>query len=106
MSGSEHGAADARRGQSRRGSLAEAAVGVAVGYGVALGGQWVILPAYGLHPSLSANLQIGLWFTVLSLARSYLLRRAFEWHLCRGGARAAEAPGPGRSSVGTRGGGA
>lgn len=64
--------------QSRRLSLIEAATNVAVGYGVAVLAQIAIFPLFGIHASLSDNLLIGLLFTVVSLARSYCLRRIFN----------------------------
>lgn len=64
--------------QSRRHSALEAAANVAIGYGVALAGQLLVFPLYGIHPSIEANIGIGLWFTGLSLARSYLVRRLFD----------------------------
>lgn len=66
-------------GQSRRASLLEAVVNVAVGYVVALLAQLAIFPLFGLRPSLADNLAIGALFTAVSLVRSYLLRRAFNW---------------------------
>jgi hypothetical protein len=38
----------------------------------------VIFPVFGLIVSLGENIAIGLVFTVVSIVRSYLLRRAFE----------------------------
>lgn len=64
--------------QSRLGSIIEAVANVMVGYSIALAAQLVILPAYGAELSLRSNLEIGLWFTVVSLCRSYLLRRWFN----------------------------
>jgi hypothetical protein len=64
--------------QSRRMSLVESIANVAVGYGVAVATQVLVFPLFGLEVSLAANLQIGLIFTVVSIARSYLLRRLFE----------------------------
>ena len=64
--------------QSRRMSLAEAVANVAVGYGVAVGTQVLVFPLFGMTPSLGENLAIGAIFTVVSLARSYCLRRVFE----------------------------
>lgn len=64
--------------QSRRMSLAEAAANVAVGYGIAIAAQVVVFPLFGLHTSLSDDLAIGAIFTVVSIIRSYSLRRAFE----------------------------
>jgi len=63
--------------QSRRWSLVETATNIAVGYAVAVGGQVVIFPLFGLRTTLSENLQIGVYFTLLSLLRGYTLRRLF-----------------------------
>jgi len=64
--------------QSRTMSLIEAVANVLVGYGVAVATQAVVFPLFGLHASLDQNLAIGLIFTVVSLARSYALRRIFN----------------------------
>lgn len=66
------------RGQSRLGSVLEALANVAIGYGVALASQLVILPMYGVRLDLWANVEIGLWFTLVSICRSYVLRRCFN----------------------------
>ncbi|MGE0666177.1 MAG: hypothetical protein AB7O49_06420 [Sphingomonadales bacterium] len=64
--------------QSKVMSLAEALLNVIVGYGAAVLGQMAILPLFGLHPTLRQNLTIGAVFTVLSIVRSFALRRLFE----------------------------
>ena len=64
--------------QSRRMSLIEAITNVAVGYALAVATQIVVFPWFDLHPSLSENLALGGVFTVISLIRSYALRRLFE----------------------------
>ena len=64
--------------QSRRMSLIEAATNVVVGYGVAVLAQISVFPLFGIHASLPDNLLIGLVFTIVSLARSYALRRVFN----------------------------
>ena len=51
---------------------------VAVGYGIAVATQVAVFPLFGLHASLADNLAIGAVFTVVSLARSYVLRRVFN----------------------------
>jgi hypothetical protein len=63
--------------QPRRHSLLEACANIGVGYGVALGSQLLMFPWFGVEVTLSDNLAISAWFTVLSLARSYGLRRWF-----------------------------
>jgi hypothetical protein len=75
------------RGQSRLMSLVEAFANVLVGYGLAVLTQILVFPLFGLRTSLSENLAMGLVFTIVSLARSYVLRRTFEairtgWRRC------------------------
>lgn len=64
--------------QSRRMSLVEAATNVIVGYALAVGMQIVVFPVFGIHIALGDQLAIKLTFTVISLARGYVLRRLFE----------------------------
>ena len=64
--------------QSRLMSLIESVANVAVGYGVAVATQILIFPVFGLHTTLGQNLKMGGIFTIVSLARSFALRRVFE----------------------------
>lgn len=64
--------------QSRRMSAVESVANVAVGYGVAVAAQVAVFPWFGIAASLSDNLIIGAIFTVVSLVRSYALRRVFN----------------------------
>jgi membrane protein CcdC involved in cytochrome C biogenesis len=64
--------------QSRLMSLVESLVNVLVGYGVAVAAQMLVFPLFGLAVTVSENLLIGLIFTVVSIVRSYALRRGFE----------------------------
>ena len=64
--------------QSRLMSFVEALANVAVGFAVAVLTQMFVFPLFGLRTTLRKNLAIGAIFTVVSLARSYVLRRAFE----------------------------
>ncbi|MFD1883519.1 DUF7220 family protein [Paracoccus pacificus] len=65
-------------------SLVEAVANVAVGYGVAVVTQILIFPVFGLHTTLAQNLKISALFTVVSIARSFALRRLFEAIRVRG----------------------
>ncbi len=65
-------------GQSKRLSLIEAIANVAIGYGVAVLAQLAIFPLFGIAVSIGDNLAIGAAFTVVSLARSYAVRRLFN----------------------------
>jgi hypothetical protein len=76
--------------QTRLGSLFESAINIAVGYWVALASQVVIFPVFGVHLPLSDNLLIGAWFTAISLARSYIIRRWFNARIRRAAHRLAE----------------
>jgi hypothetical protein len=64
--------------QSRLMSLVESLANVLVGYGVAVATQMVVFPLFGLAVTVFENLLIGLIFTVVSIVRSYALRRGFE----------------------------
>lgn len=70
--------------QSRTMSLVEAVANVIAGYGVAVVTQLVVFPWFGLPSHLSDALAIGAVFTVVSIARSFALRRLFEAIRVRG----------------------
>lgn len=67
--------------QSRLGSLIESLTNILIGYTVAILSQLVIFPQFGIHIPLTSNLHIGAWFTVVSLVRSYVIRRWFNKRL-------------------------
>jgi len=64
--------------QSRTMSMIEALANVTVGYGVAVLTQIAVFPLFGLSVTLVQNLMMGGLFTVVSIIRSYTLRRVFE----------------------------
>ena len=59
-------------------SLIEAIANVLAGFVLAVATQLILFPILGLHPSLAQSLRIGLIFTLLSILRSFALRRLFE----------------------------
>jgi hypothetical protein len=59
-------------------SMVEAIANVVIGYAIAVATQVVVFPIFGIHITLADDLAIGLVFLVVSLIRSYLLRRLFE----------------------------
>lgn len=69
--------------QSRLESLLESLANICIGYCIALASQLVLFPLFGIHIPLSTNLWIGFWFTLISLVRSYALRRWFNARLKR-----------------------
>ena len=66
-------------GQTKRMSLFESFTNIAIGYGVAVISQLIIFPWFGIDIPLRSNFLIGAWFTVISLARSYCIRRVYNW---------------------------
>lgn len=64
--------------QSHAMSLVEAFSNVFVGYGLAVLTQMAVFPLFGLRATLSENLTIGAIFTVVSIIRSYSIRRIFN----------------------------
>jgi hypothetical protein len=53
-------------------------VNVAVGFGIGFVSNITVLPLFGMHVQLGANFEISLIFTVISLIRSFALRRLFN----------------------------
>lgn len=64
--------------QSRLSSFIESLANVVVGYGISLLANFLIFPLFGFHITLRQNLLIGVWYTGVSIARSYALRRWFN----------------------------
>ena len=64
--------------QSRTMSLIEAITNVTVGYTLAIATQIVVFPWFGIETGLVEHMTIGMAFVLVSMARSYLLRRLFE----------------------------
>ncbi|MGB1154849.1 MAG: DUF7220 family protein [Paracoccaceae bacterium] len=64
--------------QSKQRSALEAVTNVTVGFLVAVGANLLVLPAFGYQVSVGDSFAIGWVFTVISMMRSYLLRRLFN----------------------------
>ena len=64
--------------QSRLSSFIEAMANTLIGYVINIGVQLIIYPIYGAVFSFRQNIEIGLVFMVVSIARSYVLRRWFN----------------------------
>jgi len=65
--------------QSRMMSAIEASANVAIGYLVSVAANILILPLFGYDVTVADSFAIGLAFTAVSLCRSYILRRVFNW---------------------------
>lgn len=64
--------------QSKKNSLLEAVTNTAVGFMISLSATFIIFPLVGIESSAGKNILITLFFTVISIARGYLLRRLFN----------------------------
>jgi hypothetical protein len=64
--------------QTRMGSFAEAWANIAVGFGINFAANLAVLPLFGLPVTAGDAFWIGVIFTAISLARSYVLRRWFN----------------------------
>lgn len=65
--------------QSRVMSAIEAVANVFIGYLVSVAANILILPLFGYDVTVADSFAIGLAFTAVSLIRSYILRRVFNW---------------------------
>jgi len=64
--------------QTRIGSATEAVVNVIVGLGISMAANALLFPLFGWTISPGQNLALGVIFTVISLVRSFALRRLFN----------------------------
>jgi hypothetical protein len=64
--------------QSRLGSFVEAWANIAIGFSISFLANLAVLPAFGYPVTVSDAFGIGLIFTAVSLARSYVIRRWFN----------------------------
>jgi hypothetical protein len=69
--------------QTRLGSLIEACINVLIGFVINFFANLVILPLIGFEISVAQNLFIGVLYTVISVARSYAVRRWFNARIHR-----------------------
>lgn len=64
--------------QTRKQSMIEAVMNVLIGYTVNFTANLLILPLIGFDISVGQNLFIGILYTLVSLTRSYLIRRFYN----------------------------
>lgn len=69
--------------QTRLGSLIEALINTCIGFGINYTANLLIFPLFGFHITLGENFVMGLIYTVISVVRSYCIRRWFNARLHR-----------------------
>lgn len=77
---SEHG------GQSFRESMTEAWTNVGIGFGINYVANLTVLPLAGLDVTPTGAFWIGCIFTAISVIRSFLIRRWYNWRMVHQGA--------------------
>lgn len=64
--------------QTRKMSMIESLTNMAIGYLVAVGSTFLVFPLFDIEIQPSDNFAIGAYFTAISLARSYAIRRWYN----------------------------
>lgn len=64
--------------QSRLESAIEVSINTFIGFVIAVFSQIAIFPFFGIIVPISTNIWIGIWFTFISVIRSYIIRRYFN----------------------------
>lgn len=67
--------------QTKLGSFYEACINVLIGFTINYFANLLIFPLFGFHISPGANFIMGMLYTVISVARSYFIRRYFNARL-------------------------
>ncbi len=77
--------------QTRTGSAIETSANVAIGLAVSVVANHFVFPAFGFELSGQANIAISVIYTIISIARQYVLRRWFNARLHSAAMRMARA---------------
>jgi hypothetical protein len=75
--------------QTRLGSFIEAVINTCIGFAINFTANMFIFPLFGFHITVSENFVLGLLYTVISVVRSYCIRRWFNGQLHKMAQRAA-----------------
>lgn len=65
--------------QSKKMSIIETCLSTLIGLAVAITTQIIVFPWFGMQVELHQNFMIAGIFTVISIARGYVVRRVFNW---------------------------
>ncbi len=64
--------------QTKTMSLVESVTNMSIGLAVALTTQLVVFKIYKIETTINENLEIAVIFAIMSILRSYIVRRFFE----------------------------
>ena len=65
--------------QTKKESLLEILISVAIGWLIGFISNMVILPLFGYPISVADSIYISILFTLISIIRGYIVRRYFNW---------------------------
>lgn len=65
-------------GQKKSHSITESVINVVVGFGINFTANMLIFPLFGWTINVKQNITLGLIYTLISIVRSYVLRRLFN----------------------------
>lgn len=66
------------KGQLKSYSFIEAIFNTVLGFGISMVANLIVLPWFGFKVSIHDAFNIGVIFTIISIIRSYVLRRLFN----------------------------
>lgn len=64
--------------QTKRGSFIESCANTAFGFIISVAASFIIFPALGVQSNATQNVLAVVAFTFVSIARNYIVRRAFN----------------------------
>lgn len=75
--------------QTRKGSFIEACINVLIGFWINFFANLLILPLISFNITVGQNIFIGILYTIISIARSYAIRRWFNYYIVKAAERLA-----------------
>lgn len=75
--------------QSRLSSFIEAVINIIIGFAINFTANWLVFPLFGWQISVTDNLLLGAVYTLISLIRSYSIRRWFNARIHKAAAQLA-----------------
>ncbi|OJJ21101.1 hypothetical protein BKI52_11055 [marine bacterium AO1-C] len=64
--------------QTKRQSLVETLLNVGIGFVITMVSFYIVFPVLGIESNPAKNTLLTIYFTILSIARNYFLRRHFN----------------------------
>jgi hypothetical protein len=72
-----------KQGQTKVQSWLECWTNIFIGYTINLTAQIILFPMFNMHITFTDQVLLGAIFTVISVCRQYVLRRAYNWWMIK-----------------------